>query len=320
MGKYTNQDLDNYVARIKLTNEEKANYSSQIDNLKKKVEVAINDLEETSVLRVRRAGSWRKGTALKPKGDYPLDIDMVFFLLVEDEKNFDGEKLRQEIIKVLLKAYPQKKSEDFTEGNKTVGVSFQTSGLEVDIVPFIQKRKDSVYGKLARKKLNSGEYVETSVDKQLDFSKSMQESNCLFKSVVRILKSWRNYQELELSSFAIELIVAYLIKENKCTEPSSINELLITFFEFLGNSDVKVEIYFPGAIGDRAETYPWVADPTNNTNNILSQMGDGEWDETREKAENAFERLSHAAVIENKQETLEKWQEILGPSFNIQEV
>ena len=75
--KYTNQQLNNYVNRIKLTQEQKSSYSQQIDNMKDNVLKAINGLENTKVTKVKRAGSWKKGTALAPTGDYPLDIDMV---------------------------------------------------------------------------------------------------------------------------------------------------------------------------------------------------------------------------------------------------
>ena len=65
---YTNQQLINFVNRIKLTQEQKSSYTNQIDNLKDNVLKAVNGMENTKVTRVRRAGSWKKGTALAPKG------------------------------------------------------------------------------------------------------------------------------------------------------------------------------------------------------------------------------------------------------------
>ncbi len=95
---YTDQQLKNYVNRIKLTQEKKAFYTEQIDNLKGNVSKAINSMKNTKVTRVRRAGSWKKGTALAPKGDYPLDIDMVFYLDIEENILFDAEELREELM------------------------------------------------------------------------------------------------------------------------------------------------------------------------------------------------------------------------------
>lgn len=312
---YTNEQLNNYVNRIKLTQEKKSSYANQIDNLKNNVLKAVKDMENTKVTKVKRAGSWKKGTALAPKGDYPLDIDMVFYLDLEEDTSFDAEELREEIIHVLCEAYPNKERSDFTDGQKTIGVVFRGSGLEVDIVPFIPEKGNTTYGRQPRKKLNSGEF-KTSVDKQLDFTSKIKDKNSNFTSVVRILKSWRNYKELELSSFSIELVVAYLIEEKRISN-SSINQAIITFFEFLG-SDNPIEVYFSGAIGPQKGSAPWIADSTNNENNTI-RLSDGEWDEVVEEAECGFETISYAQTVREIGKTLDLWKKIFGPTFNIKE-
>ena len=312
---YTNQQLGNYVNRIKLTQEQKTSYADQIDNLKEKGIQAINGMENTRVTRARRAGSWKKGTALAPKGDYPLDVDMVFFLDVEEDTSFDAEELREEIIKVLCDAYPNKKRSDFTDGKKTIGVVFRGSGLEVDIVPFIPEKGNTTYGRQPRKRLNSGEF-KTSVDKQLDFISEIRDKCSTFASIVRILKSWRNYQELELSSFSIELAVAHLIRQGRISA-SSINLAVLTFFEFFGNGK-DIEVYFPGAIGAQDGSAPWIADPTNNENNTV-RLSPSDWAEVVEEAELGFETISYARAVGEKGKTLSLWKEVFGPTFNIEE-
>ena len=312
---YTNQQLSNFVKRIKLTQEQKSSYADQIDNLKENVLKAINGMENTRVTKVRRAGSWKKGTALAPKGDYPLDIDMVFFLELEENTSFDAEELREEIIKVLCDAYPNKERSDFADGQKTIGVVFRGSGLEVDIVPFIPEKGNTTYGRQPRKKLNSGEF-KTSVEKQLDFISEIKDRCSNFTSIVRILKSWRNYQELELSSFSIELAVAHLTKEGRISV-SSINQAVITFFEFFGNGN-PIEVYFSGAIGSQTGSAPWIADPTNNENNTV-RLSDSEWHEVVEAAERGFETISYARAVQETGKTLNFWKEVFGPTFNIQE-
>ena len=312
---YTDQQLKNYVNRIKLTQEKKASYAEQINNLKDNVSKAINNMENTKITRVRRTGSWKKGTALAPKGDYPLDIDMVFFLNIEEKTSFDAEELREEVIRVLCKAYPQKRESDFTDGEKTIGVVFKGSGLEVDIVPFIPEKGNTTYGRQPRKKLNSGEF-KTSVDKQLNFINNIKDKCSNFTSIIRILKSWRNYKELELSSFSIELIVAHLIEISRMSN-ISINEAIITFFEFLGNDD-PVKVYFSDAIGLQVGEHPWIADPTNNENNTINISND-EWDEVVKVAEESFETLSYGKAVQENGKTLDLWKEIFGPGFNIQE-
>ena len=312
---YTNQQLNNYVDRIKLSQEKKSSYANQIDNLKDNVIKAMNGMENAKVTKVKRAGSWKKGTALAPRGDYTLDIDMVFYLNLEEDMSFDAEELREEIIDVLCKAYPNKEESDFTGGQKTIGIVFRGSGLEVDIVPFIPEKGNTTYGRQPRKTLNSGEF-KTSVDKQLDFISGIKSRHYNFSSIVRILKSWRNYQELELSSFSIELVVAYLLIEKKMSS-SSINQAIVTFFEFLGNGN-PIEVYFSGAIGPRTGSAPWIADPTNNENNTVRLSG-REWSEVVETAEKGFETISYARTVRESGRTLDLWKEIFGPSFNIQD-
>lgn len=313
--KYTDQQLNNYVNRIKLTRDQKTTYTKQIDHLKDNIFTAIDNMENTKVIKTRQAGSWKKGTALAPKGDYPLDIDMVFYLNLEEHVLFDAEELREELIQVLCKAYPNKQESDFTDGQTTVGIMFKGSGLEVDIVPFIPEKGNTTYGRQPRKKLNSGEF-KTSVDKQLNFTMNIKEKYQNFTSVVRILKSWRNYTELELSSFSIELIVAGLIETGKISN-SSISHAIMKFFEFLGNGK-PIKIYFQNAIGEQSNNTPWIADPTNNENNTIN-MSNSEWNEVIETAENAFETLSYAQAVQEIGKTLELWKEIFGPSFNIEE-
>ena len=312
---YTNQQLINYVNRIKLTQDKKSSYTQQIDSLKDNVLKAVNGMENTKVMKVKRAGSWKKGTALAPKEYHPLDIDMVFYLDIEDDTSFDAENLRDEIIDVLCEAYPNKKRSDFTDGQKTIGVVFRGSGLEADIVPFIPEKGNTTYGRQPRKKLNSGEF-KTSIDKQLDFISKIKDKCSNFTSIVRLLKSWRNYQELELSSFSIELAVAHLIKEGRISA-SSINRAITTFFEFLGN-DNPVQVYFPGAIGPKAGSAPWIADPTNNENNA-ARLSNSEWNEVIKVAELGFEAISYAQTVQEIGKTLDLWKEVFGPSFNVQE-
>ncbi len=312
---YSNEQLLNYVNRIKLSQQQKSSFVNQIDNLKEKATKAINKMDNTKVTNVKRAGSWKKGTALAPNASQSIDIDMVFFLDVDDNLSFDAQELRDDIIEVLCEAYPNKHKSDFNSGQKTIGIVFRSSGLEVDIVPFIPERGNTTYGRQPRKKLNSGEF-KTSVDKQLEFIRKIKIKYPNFKHVVRILKSWKNYKELELSSFSIELVVAYLISTGGISG-SSINEAIINFFVFL-RKDKALQVYFTDAIGKKSSTSPWIADPTNNENNTI-QMTNYEWEEVVEMAENSFETISYALIVQEKYLTLNLWREVFGPSFNIEE-
>ena len=308
------QQLLNFVARIKLPPEKKTACAEQIDGIKKNVVKAINEMPETKVIKVKRAGSWKKGTSLKPWGDNPVDVDMVFFVDVGKETKFDAEELRSHIISALQKAYPNKKSEDFTDGKKTVGLVFRGTGLEVDIVPFIPDGEECLYGRQPRKKLNSGEF-RTSVDGQLGFIADTKGKWASFAPAVRMVKWWCKHKELELPSFAVELLFAHLLGIGKVGK--TIEDALIEFFAFV-SANPNMRIGFAGAIGALPADAYVIADPTNNDNNVLGKVSNGEWRDIIEESRTAFETLSYAQQTESESQTDGLWREVFD-QFNKQE-
>ena len=318
--KLTNQQILNFVGRIKLPHVKKQDYNDQIDLLKKRVVGAINGIDNTKVKNVWEAGSWKKGTALRPRGDaLPLDVDLVFFVEVDEETKFDSEELRNEIITVLKQAYPNKSEEDFESGEKTVGIVFRGSGLEVDIVPFIPNKGNPSYGRQPRKELKSGDF-KTSVEKQLKFISGVKSRWASFAPVVRMVKWWKNEKELDMPSFAVELLFAHLILSDRIGGSITIEDALIKFFEFV-SSNPCMRIGFPDAIGSlpASSGVPVVADPTNNENNVLEKIDTIGWSEIVDKATSAFETLSYARTVGEQGKTLELWREVFD-QFNIQDI
>ena len=314
----TNQEILNFVGRIKLPPEKKDACIRQVDALTAKVEEAIRNAPNTKVIKVIQAGSLKKGTALKPWGDNPLDVDMVFFVGVDDHMKFDAEELRREIIAVLRAAYPNKQSGDFTNGKKTVGIVFRGSGLEVDIVPFIPDGGNSPYGRQPRKKLYSDkDGVRTSVKMQLDFIINAKRQWASFAPAVRMVKWWRSRKELEFPSFAVELLFVHLLGVGRIEAEAKIERALMEFFEFV-SANPNMRIGFSGAVGSLPSGSPIVADPTNNANNVLANVNSDEWTEVVREANAAFERIHHAMVVDGKIRTVDIWREIFD-EFNIQE-
>lgn len=311
---YTNEEMKRFVDRIKLTNERKKNYTNQIDNLKNNVIAAIGEIEGIKLLKVKRAGSWKKGTGLAPRGENPLDIDMVFFIEKEEGYKFDAEAIREELITILRTAYPNKAKEDFSNGKKTVGVVFRGTGLEVDIVPFIPEKPGSKYGTQPEKQLHSGTHT-TSVDGQLDFSRDLRKENREYTNIVRILKHWRNERELDLSSFALEILVGKSIHTGEIGGTVIVDGAM-KVWEQLG-SGRRLEVKF-GARGRPGTERPWIADPTNDGNNVVGRILDT-WSEVREEAERAFETIMYARTVQGKGQTRDLWKEVMGPRFNVDE-
>lgn len=310
----TNQQLLRFVGRIKLPRDKKSACSGQIAALEKNVKSAIRDVPEARVVGYKLAGSWEKGTSLKPWGDSPVDVDMVFFVDVEKPSEFNAERLRRKIIASLREDYPQKDPGDFSNRDKTVWLVFHGTGLEVDIVPFFREKSNPYYGRQPRKKLHS-EVFRTSVEGQLQFICAVKDRWRHFTAAVRMVKWWKNRQELALPSFAVELLFAYLFSRGRIGD--NIEHALIEFFEFV-SANPQMRVNFAGAIGDMPFGSPVIADPTNNENNVVEKVNSSEWKEIVSGACKAFETLSYAQAVSGKSETDDLWREVFD-HFNTKE-
>jgi hypothetical protein len=324
--KLTNNQLLFFVDKIKLQRDNMQKYRDQINNLKEKLEDKIKNDESTGmkVSKYLLAGSWKKHTILKATGENPIDIDLVLFVTGDDNIKSDLKKLHDYIVEYLQEIYPNKdinKDVDAEGNTKSITIHFSGSGLSVDIVPVVPLFNPERYVWQPQRG-GGGTYI-TSVENHLDYSVNLRKNNPSYTAIVRALKWWRNYKELNptdeeggLSSYAIELIVAYL-DENKGIE-SNIEEAIIRFFQFVSSSSFPI-IKFAQAINNIPyyTTPIYIADDTNNENNAAKKIDDSKWDEIFEEAEEAFDSLNIAQSRNNEGTTIEEWKSVFGPTFNI---
>lgn len=316
----SDQQLTYYVQTfLAFGRDDKKRYQDQIDFLKTTLTNAIHNNSALRVQKINQAGSWRKGTALRPKDGFPIDIDLVVYLDVSEATRGDVAKLHRLLIDLLCAAYPNKDRDDFEPSKKTIGVKFRTSGLEVDLVPvipvadlpeFVWQPEDG----------GAGAFI-TSPSRQLDFVSALKERDSRFASVVRVLKRWRNMAELDgvLSSFAIELVVARVVET--LGPPPRIEEGILRAFHEIAQTGLREPITFPGAIRScpRSKTPVRIFDPTNNENNVTARITEAERIQITDRAMEALEALNLAQNIQRKGETLACWKQVLGPSFTIEE-
>ncbi|OAV75614.1 hypothetical protein Barb7_00751 [Bacteroidales bacterium Barb7] len=322
----TNTQLNVFVDKIRLKSENMSKYREQLENLKNKLDNKIKEDKRTG-LKVTKfiiAGSWKKHTILKPTGDNPIDIDLVLFVEGDEKIQDDLKKLHDFIVEYLEEIYPQKdiNRDVDAEGNtKSITIKFSGTGLEVDIVPVVPLSTPKEYVWQPQRG-GRGKYI-TSVSKQLDFSADLRRNNVSYTSIVRALKWWRNYKELHptddepgLSSFAIELIVGYL-DVNHGVE-NNIEEGIIRFFQFISCPDFPI-IKFRDAIKSvpTFETPIYIADNTNNENNVVRKLTKSKWKEVVAEAEEAFDTLNIAESRKGEGATVDEWKRIFGPTFNI---
>lgn len=325
--KLDNNQLQFFINKIKLKSENMQKYRDQINNLKQKLEDKIKNDDKTGlkVTKYILAGSWKKHTILKPTGENPIDIDLVLYVEGDDKIQNDLKKLHDFIVGYLEEIYPQKdinKDVDAEGNTKSITIKFSGTGLEVDIVPVIPISNPKEYVWQPQRGGGGKRYI-TSVSKQLEFSSGLRNNNPSYTSIVRAIKWWRNFKELKptenepgLSSFAIELIVAYL-DINKGIE-TNIEEGIIRFFQFVSDPNFPI-IKFKDAINNipSYDTPIFIADNTNNENGVAKKLTNSIWDEIIDEAEDAFDTLNIAQSKNNEGDTVEEWRRVFDRTFNI---
>lgn len=316
----TDTQINVFVSKVlKLPPGKRKEYLRQVDYLiesfKKKV---AEDESSFAVSKFRKTGSLRKGTVLKPRDGHGVDADIAVELDFPEEKRNDLDLLHKEIIELLIAVYPQKKPQDFKVQPRTLGIHFRESGLDVDLVPIIPVLDEPGYG---WQPSSRGEaLVKTSVPGQLAFIKSRNDADPRYRTLARLLKSWRNQQELDhLRSFTIELLLAAL--QDQEGPAGRLEDGLIRFFRFIAQTELKEPISFPenGKSNGIPPDPVVILDPVNESNNVAARLTGQEREEIVRDATEAWEILSTAQYLTGKGETVEDWSKVFGRSFVIEE-
>jgi len=143
----TTGQLNYFVSnRLKLVKGKRAEYLAQVDHLIERFSAAANGDKVIDIKKFLKTGSLRKGTVLRPRGDFGVDADVAVFLNANGASQYDLANLHGRIRRLLAKIYPTKKPEDFTIQPRTLGIEFRDSGLEMDLVPLIVVEGPGDYG------------------------------------------------------------------------------------------------------------------------------------------------------------------------------
>jgi hypothetical protein len=316
----TDTQLNYFVNnRLKLPKGKRAEYLAQVDHLIERFSASANGDELIDIKKFLKTGSLRKGTVLRPRGDFGVDADVAVFLNVKGASQYDLANLHGRIRKLLLKIYPTKKPEDFTVQPRTLGIEFLDSGLEMDLVPLVVIDGPGDYGWQPSSQGDAP--VKTSVTKQLEFIRARKDGYANFTALVRLLKHWRNFHELDdcLRSFAIELIVSHL--QDAQSIPTSLEAGLLRFFLYVADSQLKTPISFKecGTPKSFPKDRVVILDPCNVDNNVTRRITDQDCQFIVEKCLNAWETLTYARNYDGKTQTLELWKEIFGRSFVVED-
>jgi len=307
----SNTELRNYDSNVlRLPADKRKEYHGQVDRLISELSKTVRSKTEINITRVVKAGSFAKYTILRKTSDDPVDVDVVFYISDKDAKSETIETLSETLHALLIAIYPNKSVEDFEIQRKAATVKFVGSGLSVDIVPVIENTQKPGYGVQYDR---DGSTVETCAPCQIQFVRDRKEKDNDFRTLVRLAKRWRNHAELNpLKSFAIELILAYVLDKDGCV--GSIEERFRKFLLYIAQSELKEKISFPENTGGIPSfSNPVVIiDPVCNTNNVASRISESERKEIATAALQAWEAVNLASVDDDT----EVWKEVFGPRFN----
>lgn len=318
--KLTDTEINYFVNnRLKLKPGKRSEYLEQVDNLIAGFKAKVDAHPSFGVKKFLKTGSLRKGTVLRPRDGFGVDADIAVYLKPAGTEEFDIENFHDILRDMLISMYPSKKPEDFTVQPRTLGIEFLTSGLAVDLVPILPIEGPGDYG--WQPSSRSEAPVKTSVTKQLEFIRARKKTYLRFTALVRLLKHWRNYHELDetLRSFTIELIICHL--QDTQGPATSLEDGLLRFFLYVAQSELQEPIYFEenGTPKSLPNDRVVILDPVNTENNVGRKLTDADCAGIISKATEAWEYLTAASNNNYQGETLEYWKQVFGRSFVIGE-
>lgn len=317
--KLTDAEINCFVSRVlKLPPGKRKEYLDQVDFLLGRLESKIKEDGSFRVTGFKKTGSLVKGTVIRPKGDDGVDADVAVYLDLSEADKSDIYLLHEIILKLVRTVYPQKNQQDFQIQPRTLGIHFRDSGLDVDLVPVVPIPNQSGYG--WQPSAQKGDPVKTSVQGQLDFIRKRSNSDSSYRTLVRLVKKWRNVQELDsFRSFLIELVLAH-IQDTQGASPT-LEDGLQRFFLYITQSKLLERIAFSesGVVKNFPKDTVVILDPVNPENNVAKRLTDAERKEITSKAETAWEKLSTASFTSGKGETVEFWKFVFGRSFTIED-
>ncbi len=313
---FTNTQLRYYDSEVlRLPADKRAEYHDQVDRLITNLCAKVRDKTKIKITRVVKAGSFAKYTILRKTSDDPVDVDVVFYIADDDAGAKTLEELTTKIYDLLIEQYPTKAVEDFQIQRKAATVTFVGSGLSVDIVPVVvdPARKDHGW----QFDIEDGSMMETCPPCQIGFVRARKDIDGDFRTLVRLAKKWRNYNELKpLKSFTIELIMAYLLDTRG--KAGSIEQRFRDFLLYIAQSELKDVISFPenkGSIPQFSDPVV-IVDPVANANNVASRITESERKQIVAAALEAWETANFASA-ENDAAV---WKELFGPKFRTEDV
>jgi tRNA nucleotidyltransferase (CCA-adding enzyme) len=304
--------------RVNLPRDKANELRAQARGLRERLEAYLGEHPDFTLKKMLLAGSLAKGTALRSLND----IDVACYISGADAPHDVG-RLLDYLAERLRKAYPNFKPEQVKPQTYSVTVSFQGSGLDVDVVPILYGGDPNWYGNLVSQ--DDGSFLRTSIPRHLEFirkRKLAQETH--FTQVVRLVKFWARRMKAENSGFRFKSFMVELIFAKLCDEGlnfSDYPESLQHFFTYIARTNLREMIvftdYYPLTNVGTFSGPVQIIDPVNAENNVSKLYTQAQADAIVEAALEAGDAIDAALAAPTKQETVRYWQKVFGSSFQV---
>ena len=302
--------------KVNLPKDKADEYRAQVRRLREKLEGYLGEHPDFALRKMLLSGSLAKGTALRSLND----IDVAVYITGSDAPH-DLRSLLDYLAERLRKAYPNFRPDQVKPQTYSVTVSFQGSGLDVDVVPVLYAGDPEWRGNLVSQE--DGSFLETSIPLHLEFTrKRKRKQETHFAQVVRLVKFWARRMKQErdgfrFKSFMIEMILAKLCDDG--VDFSDYPEALQSFFTYIGRSNLRERIVFadhyPASDAAKVKEPVQIFDPINCTNNVARLYTEGQADAIVEAALDAGDAIDAALAAPTKQLTVYYWQKVFGNAF-----
>lgn len=317
----THRDVASFADdRVNLHRDSVKRRREQVNRLRERLEKHIADSPGSPLVKMLLSGSLAKGTALSTLND----IDVAVYLKDEDAPA-DGGELLDWLADLLRAAYPAT-AIGAHPGSHCVTVEFKRPALDVDIVPVLvpASYRDDPHERGFLVTKDSGERVLTSITRHLEFVRRRKKQHERhYAQVIRLVKWWARRQKEErpgfrCKSFLAELVCAKLADGGD--DFSDYPQALETFFAYAVRTGLRERIAFTDYYGPGDLPHPTglpieAFDPVNPGNNIAGQYRESDRRLLVEAAHDALDSLTEARASDTKKRAVERWRDVLGPSF-----
>jgi hypothetical protein len=302
--------------KVNLPKEKADEFRAQARRLREKLEGYLHEHPDFTLRKMLLSGSLAKGTALRSLND----IDVACYISGANAPK-DVRALLDYLAERLRRAFPNFRPEQVQPQTYSVTVSFQGTGLDVDVVPILYDGDLQWYGNLVSQ--DDGSFLKTSIPLHLEFAakrKRAQEQH--FAQVVRLAKFWARRMKGEREGFRFKSFMIEMILDKLCDDGldfSDYPEALQHFFTFIARTDFRQRIVFSdhyaaSSVGPLSDTVQ-IIDPVNAANNVARLYTAANADAIVEAALDAGDAIDAALAAPTRQQTVAYWQRVFGSSF-----